>query len=138
MIGRPPRSPLFPYTPLSRSRALRVAAAGDADEQRTVDPDPDEKERRDRQERAEQGIDARDNRQEVREVHPQHHEVALREVDDAHDPEDQGQADAHERVDAAHEQARHHVLREVADRHDAATWRRARWVSWWRTPPARR
>src|SRR6266542_1530253 len=34
---------------------------------------------------------ARPDRQEVREVHPQHHEVALREVHDAHDAEDQGE-----------------------------------------------
>jgi hypothetical protein len=52
-------------------------------------------------------------RVEVREVHPQHHEVALREVDNAHDAEDEHQPDAHERVDAADEQSGGDVLEKL-------------------------
>jgi hypothetical protein len=62
---------------------------------------------------AEQRVDVIAERQIVGEVHPQHHEVALGEVDDPHDAEDQREADAHERVDAAHEQPRDEVLQEL-------------------------
>src|SRR5262249_39486611 len=56
-------------------------------------------------------------RQEVRDVHAEHHEVALGEVDDPHDAEDQREANAHERVHPAHEQPGHHVLDEVTQSH---------------------
>jgi len=65
-----------------------------------VEEQADQEERWDGDERAQQGVDAEDDRVVVRQVHPQHHEVALREVDHAHDAEDEGEADAHEGVDA--------------------------------------
>jgi hypothetical protein len=36
-----------------------------------------------------------------RRIHAEHHEVALREVDDAHHSEDEGKADAHQPIDRA-------------------------------------
>ena len=65
----------------------------------------------------EQRIDAEHDRVVEGEVHPQHHEVALREVDHAHDAEDEREPDAHEGVDAPHEQTGHDVLRELARDH---------------------
>ena len=38
-------------------------------------------------------------------VHAEHHELALGEVDDPHDAEDERQADAHQAVDRADRQA---------------------------------
>jgi len=43
-------------------------------------------------------------------VHTDHHELALGEVHDFHDAENQRHADAHKRVDSADEQAVHHGL----------------------------
>ena len=96
----------------------------------------EQEERRDGDERAQQGVDAEADRVVVRQVHPQHHEVALREVDHAHDPEDEGEADAHEGVDTPHEETGHDVLGELARYHGApggrATCARPRgaWPDW--------
>src|SRR3954466_6100915 len=50
-------------------------------------------------------IDAEPGREEVADVHSQHHELALGEIHDLHDAEDERDADAHERIDAPDEQA---------------------------------
>ena len=55
-------------------------------------------------------------------VHAEHHEVALREIDDAHDAEYQGQADAHEPVKCADEKPGREGLKYIfkeLDRHCA-------------------
>jgi hypothetical protein len=95
---------------------LRITAAGDAREQPAMDDPAEDEERWNREQRAEQRIDA-GQRVEVREVHPEHHEVALREVHDAHDTEDQRQADAHQRIHASDEQSGGDVLGELSDGH---------------------
>ena len=55
--------------------------------------------------------------------HAQHEELALGEVDDAHDPEDEPEADAHQAVDGADRDARgdrvQHVLEEDFQVHRA-------------------
>jgi hypothetical protein len=47
----------------------------------------------------------------------EHHELAMRDVDDAHDAEGQRQAETEEAIEAAHHQA-------IEDRFDVAHWRR--------------
>ena len=46
-------------------------------------------------------------------VHAEHHEVALREIDHAHDAEDEGEADAHQAVDGSDRQTGGHGLKEI-------------------------
>jgi hypothetical protein len=46
---------------------------------------------------------------------PKHHEIAVREVDDAHDAEDDGEPDAHQPIDRADQQARRKRLQDVLD-----------------------
>jgi hypothetical protein len=57
---------------------------------------------------------AKRSEQEKRSVHPDHHEIALRKIDDAHDAEDHGKADAHQPLDRADENARHQNLQEAS------------------------
>jgi hypothetical protein len=89
---------------------VRIAPAGDPREEDTVEDQPHHEERRDGDEGAHERVDAQHHRVVVGEVHPQHHEVALREVDHAHDAEDEGETDAHEGIDAPHEETGHDVL----------------------------
>ena len=49
------------------------------------------------------------------EIHAQHQEVALGKVDDAHDPEDQPEADAHQAVDGADQQPGDERLNKILD-----------------------
>ena len=50
---------------------------------------------------AERGLHAQRGEEIERRIHAEHHEVALGEIDDAHDAEDQPEADAHQAVDRA-------------------------------------
>ena len=51
----------------------------------------------------------------IGDVHAEHHEVALGEVHDAHDAEDDAEPDAHQAIGAADQQARRHGLEEIDD-----------------------
>ena len=55
--------------------------------------------------RSENRVDAERHPGVVADVHPDHQELRLREIDDRHDAEDQRQADGDHRIDAADEQA---------------------------------
>lgn len=61
-------------------------------------------------------VDPRHGEEEVREVHPHHHQLAVGEVDDPHHPEDDGQADADEGVGSSHEDAGEQRLQEEVHR----------------------
>src|SRR5690606_26138700 len=51
------------------------------------------------------------------EIHPHHHEIGLREVDHAHDAEDERQANAHQPVDAAEQDSTRKSLKGLFDEH---------------------
>ena len=62
---------------------------------------------------AEDGERSETGDQVERDVHAEHHEVAVGEVHDAHHAEDDAEADAHQAVGAADQQARRHRLKKV-------------------------
>ena len=65
----------------------------------------DHEQHRHRHEQRQQGIDAELVGEKEADVHPDHHEFALGEVDDLDHAENQRNADADKRIDAADEQA---------------------------------
>src|SRR2546425_12622998 len=91
MIRRPPRSTLFPYTTLFRS-------------------DPEEE--RNRDEEDEVGVEGPETVGPEGDVHAEHEELAVGEVDDTHDPEDQREADGDQGIDPPEEDRRDAELRE--------------------------
>ncbi len=62
-----------------------------------------------------QGLDAECRGQIQSEIHADHQELALGEVDDPHDAEDQTKADAHQRIDAADQQPGDERLQHILD-----------------------
>src|ERR1700730_11001239 len=70
----------------------------------------DQKQHRHGHRKRQQRIDAEAAGEEEADIHADHHELALGEVHDFHDAEDQRHADAHKRIDAAYEQAVHDGL----------------------------
>jgi hypothetical protein len=65
-------------------------------------------------------VEPGEREQRVQEERAQHVQLAVGEVHHAHDPEDQGEADAHQRIAAADDEAVDEVLDELGD-HEAAT-----------------
>ena len=53
--------------------------------------------------RAERELNAERDEDVIGDIHAEHHEVALGEIDHAHDAEDEREADAHQAVDRADE-----------------------------------
>ena len=74
-------------------------------DQEMLDQHADHEQHRHRDEKRKKRIDAELVGEEEADIHPDHHEFALGEVDDLDHAEDQRDADADERVDAADEQA---------------------------------
>ena len=70
-----------------------------------LDQDACHEQHRHRDEQRNNGIDAELVGEKEGDIHPDHHEFALGEVDDLDHAEDQRDADADERIDAADEQA---------------------------------
>ena len=73
-----------------------------------------------RNDRADVGAEELANPKEAEEiegaVHADHHQIALAEVDDAHDAEDDAEADAHQSVETTKKQSRRQRLQEVLER----------------------
>ena len=63
--------------------------------------------------RAENRVRSEQAERVIGDVHTEHHEVALRKIDDAHDAEDQTQPDAHQAIQRAGEQAGSERLQEI-------------------------
>ena len=72
--------------------------------------DADDEQHRHRDDERHDRIDPELGGKKEADVHADHHEFALGEIDDLHHAEDQRHADAHERVDSADEQAVHDGL----------------------------
>ena len=79
-----------------------------------VDDEADDEEQRDRHEHDEVGIDREGDERPEGEVHPEHQELAVGEVDDAHDAEDQGEPDRDQGVDPPEQDRRDDELGEDA------------------------
>ena len=99
------------------------ARAADARQQQLVDIIADDEKERRGQDRggigaidpAEDHLQAERAEQVERSVHAEHHEIALREIDDAHDAEYQREADAHQPVDHADQQPGDEGLKDILD-----------------------
>ena len=99
------------------------ARAGHARDQRLVDQEAErEQHRRREQDRdigpddaAERRLHAQEREGVEGDVHAEHHEVALGEVDHPHDAEDHREADAHQAVDRADQGARGERLQEALE-----------------------
>ena len=75
----------------------------DAIDQASLHDDAEQEERGRAEHESDVGIDAGLRREKVGEVHPPYHHVAVREIDDAHDAEDEREPHGHEAVDTAEE-----------------------------------
>ena len=82
-----------------------VAERQDPADQEVLQQHADHEQDRHRDGKRHQRIDPEARREEEADVHADHHEFALGEVDDLHDAEDQRDADAHQRIDSADQQA---------------------------------
>ena len=84
---------------------LGQRAQDPVDEESSAEWPPNRNMQRDGDDDRDERVDLQQREEEVGRVHPQHQQVAVGEVDDAHHAEDDGQADADEGVDAADQNA---------------------------------
>src|SRR6266568_2568309 len=81
-------------------------------DEHALQDEPEQEHDRDDDDDGEKRVDPEQREDVVGEVHPHHEQLAVREVDDAHDAEDEGEADADEGVDATHQHPAHDGLKE--------------------------
>jgi hypothetical protein len=87
-----------------------VAEPQNSADQEMLQEHADDEQDRHRDGKRHQGVYSEVGGKEEADVHADHHELALGEVHDFHDAENQRNADAHKRVDSADEQAVHDGL----------------------------
>src|SRR5581483_3622296 len=86
-----------------QQRHRRALVAAQPLHEQPVDHDPDDEHHRDRDQQPDEQVDVQVHGEQVAEISSEDDQDALGDVDDVEHPEDQRQADRHQRVDTAAE-----------------------------------